>query len=103
MGQTADRSDFLDLDSDPEASTRLVDPVNAREGIYSSENSDEEENISHRDEYISLPARKWEIKNHSLANSTLQLALVEKPYQQFSYVKSPKIGISTNFHGIKGQ
>ena len=101
MGQTDNKSDFLDLDSDPNASTRLVDPVNAREGIYSSENSDEEENIFNRDEYISLPARKWEIRNHALANSTLQLALVKNHLNSSHMLNLQKLEFPQIFMDLK--
>ena len=62
MDQTTNKSDFLEIDSDPINSSRLEDTENAPGGIYSSENENEEENNLNRDEDISLPAQKWEVK-----------------------------------------
>ena len=101
MGQTKNKSDFLDLDSDPENLTRLVDPENTREGIYSSENGNEEENSFNRDEYISLPARKWELKNNSLANSTLQLALVTNHINSSHMLNLQKLELPQIFMDLK--
>ena len=55
-------SSFLEIDPDPANSSRLEDTETARGGVYSSENENEEENNFNRDEYFSLPARKWEVK-----------------------------------------